>query len=165
MGTSTNIQVNTIVASGTITRVDYYNDWTLIGSSTVAPFTFAWSPSTYGPFHLYAVATDSAGRASVRSSAINVQVPYDSDGNGWPTGGRSNIFGHTGAVTGYSQSSDPDGNGYTLAQDFAEGSDPTNYYSQNGHIVTPTETIVSGNNQSGQASAILPNPLVVKVTE
>ena len=56
---------------------------------------------------------------------------------------------------------DPDGDGITNLDEFNGGNDPTDYY--NG--VLPTVSIVSGNNQTGDPSTYLVNPLVVSVTD
>jgi hypothetical protein len=68
-------------------------------------------------------------------------------------------FGHT----GNDPSSSPDGNGLTLLQDYEQGNDPTNYYSQNGGIVVPVMTIISGNNQTVSAGTFAGTPLVIYI--
>jgi hypothetical protein len=67
-------------------------------------------------------------------------------------------------LVGSNPNSSPDGNGFTILQDYQQGNDPTNYYSQNGGIITPIITIVNGNNQTGTPGSFLPQALVVKLT-
>jgi hypothetical protein len=66
--------------------------------------------------------------------------------------------------TGIDPAADPDGDGLTNLQEYQQGSDPTNYYSQGATTITPTISIVSGNNQTGVPSGFIANPLVVKIT-
>ncbi|MEJ0000930.1 MAG: chitobiase/beta-hexosaminidase C-terminal domain-containing protein [Verrucomicrobiota bacterium] len=84
-------------------------------------------------------------------------VPYE---NGLPIPYEYQYYG----ATGQNPNSVPNGNGLTLLQNAQQGNNPTNYYSQGGQIISPTVAIVSGNLQAGSASAVLPNPLVVSVT-
>lgn len=93
-------------------------------------------------------------------------VAVDSDGNGLPDAWEMQYFGHI----GNDPNSSPDGNGFTLLQDYQSGANPTNYYSQpnpNGPgaiLITPTITIVGGNNQTSTAGNFAPQSLVVQVT-
>jgi RHS repeat-associated protein len=92
-------------------------------------------------------------------SGSQLTALLDSDGNGLPDGWEGKYFGHL----GNDPNSSPDGNGLTLLQDYQQGNDPTNYYSQGGQTITPTISIVNGNNQTGTAGTFLSLPLEVKV--
>src|SRR5262249_49441045 len=46
---------------GTVAKVDFYQGATLIGTSTSAPYAFAWTNVTAGSYTLTAVATDDRG--------------------------------------------------------------------------------------------------------
>jgi len=83
----------------------------------------------------------------------------DSDTNGLYDWWEMQYFGHL----GNDPNSSPDGNGYTLAQDYASGSNPTNYYSQGGTNIVPTIAIYSGNNQTNAPGGFTEDPLVVSV--
>jgi hypothetical protein len=72
-------------------------------------------------------------------------------------------LGGTGAVTGLNSSSSVDGNGLTLLQDYLQGNNPTDYYSQNGGTITPNVTVTGGNGQSAPQATFLPQPLQVSV--
>ena len=93
-------------------------------------------------------------------NTFSFDLGFDTDGNGLPDWWETEYFG----ALGNAASSSPDGNGLTLLQDYQQGNDPTNYYSQNGSIITPTFTVFSGNNQTGTSGQFLASPLVVKVT-
>jgi aryl-phospho-beta-D-glucosidase BglC (GH1 family) len=60
-------------ADGTVSKVDFYNGSTLLGSSTSSPYSFVWSNVASGTYTLTAKATDNAG-AVTTSSAITVVV-------------------------------------------------------------------------------------------
>src|SRR4029077_10623832 len=67
------IAANASTSSGTISKVDFYNGNTLIGTDTVAPFTFSWGNVAAGSYALTAVATNSSG-AKITSAPISVTV-------------------------------------------------------------------------------------------
>lgn len=58
---------------------------------------------------------------------------------------------------------DFDGDGISNINELLQGSDPFNYYSQPGGIITPTLLIVGGNNQNGQISSYAGQSLIVQV--
>jgi regulation of enolase protein 1 (concanavalin A-like superfamily)/SH3-like domain-containing protein len=58
---------------GRLTRVDFYNGATLLGSDTSAPFSFLWSSIAAGTYQLRAVATDADG-GSASSTIATVTV-------------------------------------------------------------------------------------------
>ncbi len=68
-----------------------------------------------------------------------------------------------GATSGADPAADPDGDGLTNLQEYQQGGDPTDYYSQGGVTITPSLILLSGNNQSGAPGAFLADPLVVEV--
>jgi len=94
-----------------------------------------------------------------------VRIPSDSDSNGLPDEWELKYFG----IIGNDPNSSPDGNGYTLLQDYQAGADPTNYYSQpnpggSGAImITPTLSYVSGSRQVSTAGHYTDEPLVVQL--
>jgi hypothetical protein len=88
--------------------------------------------------------------------AFSFDVGLDSDGNGLPDWWELDYLGQTGNVAG---SQSPAGDGYTLAQEYAMGRNPDDYYQG----VAPLLAIVSGNNQTNSAGAFLTNALVVQV--
>lgn len=69
------ITINATAADtdGTITKVDFYNGTTLLGSDTTSPYSYAWSNVAVGTYSLTAKATDSKG-AVTASAAISVSV-------------------------------------------------------------------------------------------
>jgi len=60
-------------ADGSISKVDFYNGATLLGTATTSPYTFAWTNVGEGKFVITAKATDNSG-AVTTSAAANVTV-------------------------------------------------------------------------------------------
>ena len=60
-------------AEGPVSRVEFYNGASLLGTDTSSPFAFAWSNIAVGSYSVTAKAFDSAG-LSATSSAINLAV-------------------------------------------------------------------------------------------
>jgi hypothetical protein len=61
------------VTTGTITKVEFFQNATLLGSSTSAPYQFSWTAVPVGTYSLTAEAFDSYG-ISAFSPAVGVQV-------------------------------------------------------------------------------------------
>jgi RHS repeat-associated protein len=71
-------------ADGTITKVDFYQGTTLIGTATASPYTISWTNVAAGSYSLTAIATDNlGGTATSAAVAITVSVA------------RANYFIHT----------------------------------------------------------------------
>jgi RHS repeat-associated protein len=63
-------------AVGTVTKVDFYQGTTLIGTSTAAPYSFTWTNVGSGSYSLTAVATNDAGMtATSAATSISVDAP------------------------------------------------------------------------------------------
>jgi hypothetical protein len=60
-------------SDGTVTRVDFYNGATLLGTATTVPYSYSWTGVAAGTYTLTARATDNAG-ASTTSTAVSVTV-------------------------------------------------------------------------------------------
>ena len=58
---------------GTVTRVDFYEGTTLIGTATTGPFSFAWNSVPSSSYSLTAKATDNIG-ATATSAPVSVTV-------------------------------------------------------------------------------------------
>jgi len=70
------IQASASEAGGTITRVDFYQGATLIGSAAGSPYAISWYPVPPGSYQLTAVATDGANAATTSPSiAVTVSQP------------------------------------------------------------------------------------------
>jgi regulation of enolase protein 1 (concanavalin A-like superfamily) len=70
---SITISANASDPENQLTRVDFYNGSTLLGSDTTAPYSFAWSNVPAGTYSLNAVARDAAG-LSTQSVSVSVTV-------------------------------------------------------------------------------------------
>lgn len=98
------------------------------------------------------------GRALSAAEVRKINVGgEDVDGDGLPDWWE---IDHFGAVGDDASEGDPDGDGLTNLQEYQQGKDPKDYF--NGQ--TAALSIVSGNNQSGPAGQLLPEPLTVEVT-
>src|SRR6476646_1088904 len=83
------INANAYDSDGTVSKVDFYQGSTLLGTDTTSPYSFAWNNVAAGTYALKAVATDNAG-ATATSAVVNVtvnagQTPYG--GTPWPIPG------------------------------------------------------------------------------
>jgi len=72
----------------TISRVDFFNGSTLLGSVSQSPYTFLWQSVSSGTYSFTAVATDMVG-ATGTSAVVTASVAgnpdiTDSDGDGYP---------------------------------------------------------------------------------
>jgi regulation of enolase protein 1 (concanavalin A-like superfamily) len=70
---SITISANASDPENQLTRVDFYNGSTLLGSDTNAPYSFAWSNVAAGTYSLTAIARDAAGLTK-QSAAVSVTV-------------------------------------------------------------------------------------------
>lgn len=55
---------------GTITKVEFYNGSTLLGSSTTAPYSYSWTGVVAGTDTIKAIATDNKGATSTSTAII-----------------------------------------------------------------------------------------------
>jgi hypothetical protein len=60
-------------SDGTVVRVDFYAESTLIGTDTTSPFSVTWNDVSAGSYQLTAVARDNAG-STTTSAAVNITV-------------------------------------------------------------------------------------------
>src|SRR5947207_7896692 len=67
------ISANASDSDGTISRVDFYQGTTLLGTRTAAPYTVTWSGVAAGSYSLTAQAVDDRG-ASKTSTAVSITV-------------------------------------------------------------------------------------------
>ena len=60
-------------SDGSVTKVDFYQGSSLIGTATAAPYAFTWSNVAAGSYSLTAKATDNVGGTST-SAAVTILV-------------------------------------------------------------------------------------------
>ncbi|MGB9178630.1 MAG: Ig-like domain-containing protein [Pyrinomonadaceae bacterium] len=70
---SITVTANANDSDGSISKVDFYQGTTLIGTSTVSPFSMTWNGVAAGNYTLTAKATDSGG-ATTTSSPVSITV-------------------------------------------------------------------------------------------
>lgn len=66
-------------ADGTISKVEFYNGTTLLGSDAISPYTYSWTNVAAGTYSITAQATDNSG-ATTTSEAVSVTVKAASTG-------------------------------------------------------------------------------------
>jgi hypothetical protein len=151
---------------GTITKVDFYQGSTLLGSDNTSPYSFTWTNVAVGNYTITVKATDNAG-ASTTSTPVTVAVvsnqpPVVSISSPVPGA----IFTAPASVTLIASATDPDG---TIAKvDFYYagtllGSDNTSPYSYTGTNVSVgsyTVTAVATDN-TGASTTSSPVTFVV----
>lgn len=106
VGVAVTVTAEVVAGSPVLDSVQFYDDSTLIGSDTAAPYAVDWTPSTAGSHALTARAVYAGG--GVTSSVV--------------------------AVTAVSTdpSADPDGDGFTTGLELALGTDPNSATSKPG---------------------------------
>ncbi|WP_205510535.1 glycosyl hydrolase family 18 protein [Longitalea arenae] len=87
---SITLMANAADVDGNITKVEFFNGSTPIGSATTSPYTVNWNNVTAGSYSVTAIATDNSG-ATTTSSAIALTVNPD---NGGGNGGNKVIVGY-----------------------------------------------------------------------
>lgn len=96
------ITANAADSNGTVTKVDFFQGTTLLGSKTVAPYSHTWTGVAGGTYSLTAKATDNAGAATT-STPVSVTVASAGAGAGAgsqltvtrPVNGSSELAGST----------------------------------------------------------------------
>ena len=152
---------------GTVQRVDFYANGSLIGSDTQAPFSITWEGAEPGTVSLTAVATDDAG-ATTTSAAVQVAVTA---GNAppviaimTPAGGAT--FNAPATISIEAAASDVDGTIQMVtfyANGGAIGTDTTNPYTvawPNVGAGTYTLTAVAVDSQNASTTS---SPVVITV--
>ncbi|MCA8832963.1 galactose-binding domain-containing protein [Hymenobacter pini] len=70
---SISISANAADSDGSISKVEFYQGTTLLGTATTSPYSYTWSNVAVGTYSLTAKATDNAG-ATTTSGAVSVTV-------------------------------------------------------------------------------------------
>lgn len=77
---SVTLTANASDADGTISKVEFFNGSTSLGTVTTAPYTVSWNNVSAGSYSVTAIATDNAG-ATTTSSAVALTVNGSTSGN------------------------------------------------------------------------------------
>ncbi len=70
VGTEVFIQATATDSDGTITKVEFYAEDTLLTADTTAPYNYQWTPKITGNYRLKAIAYDDSNAASISSSLM-----------------------------------------------------------------------------------------------
>jgi O-glycosyl hydrolase len=72
-GNNVTLSANATITTGNISKVDFYNGTTLLGTDASAPYTYTMNAATAGTYSITAIAT-SASNATTTSTAVTFQV-------------------------------------------------------------------------------------------
>jgi pectate lyase len=164
------ITANAADANGTVTKVQFYNGSTLLGTDVTSPYSFTWSNVAAGTYDITAKATDNDGGVST-SSIVTITVTANQPSVITITSPTDNSTVTGNSVTINVTATDPDG-GITLVEYLdgttVIGSSTTQPYSftwnnpsagthvitvrvtdSNGGVTTSTPTTVTVGTQTG----------------
>ncbi len=79
-----NLAANAADSDGSVSKVEFYNGTTLLGTDNTAPYTYSWTNVAAGSYAITAKATDNGG-ATTTSAAVAVTVTVGSS----PTAGKA----------------------------------------------------------------------------
>ncbi len=96
VGTPVALSAAAADSDGSVTRVDFYDGATLIGTDTTAPFALTWTPAAGGTHVLTGRATDNGG-ASTTSAGVTVTVSASTAGT---SGGLTGTYFANTTLTG-----------------------------------------------------------------
>jgi GH18 family chitinase len=176
---SVTITANAADADGTVSKVDFYNGTTLLGTDATSPYSFSWTGVAAGNYTITAKATDNSGAATTSAGiAIVVKTATSTAPTVSITAPANNAnFTSPASVTINATAADADGtvskvdfyNGTTLL-----GTDATSPYSftwtnvaAGNYTITAKATDNSGNGVMSTGIAIVvktPTPLPVPPT-
>lgn len=83
-------------SDGTVAKVEFFANGTLVGTDTAAPFSVVWGNAAAGSYNLTAVATDN-GNASATSSPVSITISPGGS-SALPSGWTAADIGATGAA-------------------------------------------------------------------
>ena len=150
------ISVEAEEEDGPMAKVQFFADNQLLGEVAAPPFAYVWRYPSAGTHVLTARAVDHHNSIAL-SNSIHVTALANTDADDLPDAWELDQFGNL-DQTG---NSDFDGDGLTNLEEYANGTDPIDYF--NGAL--PTIVIVEGDHQVGPAGSTLSLPARVRVTD
>lgn len=73
LGTSVLLTALPTLTSGTVTKVEFFNGTTLLGTATASPYSYTWTKPAVGTYSITAKVTDNSAKTAT-STAITVKV-------------------------------------------------------------------------------------------
>ncbi len=86
-GTAISLTATASDPDGTVSKVEFFQGTTLLGSDATAPYQYSWTNATPGNYAIKAVATDNSGLTATSSVANIVVNPSGTGGGGTGGGG------------------------------------------------------------------------------
>ncbi|QIF02261.1 choice-of-anchor Q domain-containing protein [Roseimicrobium sp. ORNL1] len=158
LGQTQSITVTEIPGETQLESVSLYHHGVLVGTDSTPPYTFGFTPWTYGNYELRAIGTDSLGLETARSPALSIQVSYNSDSDTLPDWWEIANFG----TLTHDASGDVDGDGMTNGEEFLAGLNPShsNAHEDDDHDRYPNIFEVKNGSDPQDASKV-PEPQYV----
>ncbi|QJE94557.1 RCC1 domain-containing protein [Luteolibacter luteus] len=135
-------------------KVSFYSRGIFLAEDETDPFSWTYTPETWGDIEVNAVAVDANGSHSLAGSIV-LHTPYDSDEDALPDDWEILQWGNL----QNDADSDPDIDALSNLTEYQEGSDPKDFY--NG--VSRNLVLIGGNAQYAEVGAFSAEPLVFEV--
>ncbi|MCR6639100.1 MAG: Ig-like domain-containing protein [Sporocytophaga sp.] len=111
-GANITFTASTTDADGTVSKVEFYNGTTFLGSATTSPYTYTWEEVSPGTYTITAKATDDRGgigtSTPVKITVTVPQTPYG--GEAWPIPGKIEAENYDLGGSGLAYSDSDEGN-------------------------------------------------------
>ncbi len=88
-GANITITANASDQDGNVTKVEFFNGSTLLGTITTSPYLYVWNNVAVGTYVIKAKATDDGG--STKTDSVNITVTAPSSTGAWLLAGNANI--------------------------------------------------------------------------
>ncbi len=122
------MEANATISSGVIDKMFFYADGYILGEDDAEPYTYTYTPTTWGNFDITAIASSSDGAFSL-PSYIRLKTLFDNDSDDMPDYWEISYGLNPGSSA--DASGDPDGDGLVSLQEFLARTKP-NYYDTDG---------------------------------
>lgn len=137
---NTTVEVSASVSTGTIEKVYFYADGIYIGEDDTAPFTYTYTPATWGDLEINAIAASSSGAFSLPSYVL-LRTFYDSDSDGMPD--RWEKLHGFDPNNSSDALADADADDLSNLQEYTLGTNPKNRHSDNDGVPDGIEVLVN----------------------
>jgi hypothetical protein len=113
------LAANASDSDGTVSKVEFYNGATLLGTDTTSPYTYTWNSVGAGSYTLTAKAYDDGGLVTTSSPGVGITVTGESVTT--PTQPTGTTYGTTGVSYTYTTGGSTSSLGHTVQYQFDWG--------------------------------------------